>query len=132
MDPYTVPADLTTDERLEVNLIKQEEKRAQWKRDNYTKFAPLVVVFVFAHALLSLSGFAAAALAFRSWNTQMVWIVSIQLQGIISGLHFYMKSGDDKHQMPSILFGLALMGLTWCFVLVVYFFFPGETHSGAS
>jgi len=96
------------------------KERLRRKREGFATFTAKVVAVVLGHALLSAMGFAAAALAFQDWMTQMVWITCVQMNCIASGYYFYSRSVDPSHPSPGFLQGFVRMLCAWCIVLPTY------------
>mmetsp|Transcript_41329 Transcript_41329/g.74740 ORF Transcript_41329/g.74740 Transcript_41329/m.74740 type:complete len:379 (-) Transcript_41329:105-1241(-) len=90
-------------------------ERVKAKRQNYPSYFCYTVAYTLGHAVLSLSGFLAAALSYQCHATQVCWIVVVQVGGLILGVQFYINSTRSR-PMPGMVAGFGRMLLAWAVV----------------
>ncbi|CAK9039737.1 Glycerophosphocholine acyltransferase 1 [Durusdinium trenchii] len=96
------------------------EQRLNAKRQKYSSYAKGVLMATSLHAVLSSSGFLAAALAFQYHEVQIVWILCVFMGCLISGARFYYQSAHPQYVAPGQLQGFINMSIAWAFVLPTY------------
>lgn len=97
------------------------DQRLQGKSgDNYPSYAFKACAAVTLHAVLSCSGFLAAALAYQNHTVQLVWIFCVLTGAIFAGARFYYKSLHPEYVPPGVLYGFVRMGLAWAVVGPTY------------
>jgi len=98
-------------------------ERLMGKREDYASFAKKVVAAVAFHALMSLNGFAAAALAYQHHLVQVVWLLAVIAGCVASAYHFYMVSAEEEPSgLPGLKTGFVRMGVAWAIVLPTYIY----------
>ena len=79
------------------------------------------VVYILLHALLSLEGYAAAALCFQYETMNLIWIGMVLLGNIKCGYYFYRQSWDKDYKVGNkIVEGLRDSALAWCVLIPSY------------
>mmetsp|Transcript_24124 Transcript_24124/g.55711 ORF Transcript_24124/g.55711 Transcript_24124/m.55711 type:complete len:371 (+) Transcript_24124:97-1209(+) len=87
-------------------------ERVKAKRQSYPSYFCCTVAYTLGHAVLSLSGFFAAALSYQCNLTQVCWLVVVQVGGVILGVQFYINSTRSR-PMPGMVAGFGRMLLAW-------------------
>eukprot|EP00930_Biecheleria_cincta_P033033 TRINITY_DN22887_c0_g1_i2.p1 TRINITY_DN22887_c0_g1~~TRINITY_DN22887_c0_g1_i2.p1 ORF type:complete len:374 (-),score=52.43 TRINITY_DN22887_c0_g1_i2:276-1343(-) len=96
------------------------EQRREAKRQGFKTYARRVVTGVAMHSCLSLSGVAAAALAYQYHSVQVVWIGCVLLGCLFSGYNFYYRSANPQAEAPPLSVGFKRMLCAWACVLPTY------------
>lgn len=96
------------------------QSRLTAKRQEYSKYAFNVMKATILHAVLSGSGFLAAAMAYQYHEVQVVWIFCVLLGCLASGARFYYQSATPDYVPPGVYRGFRNMGLAWAMVLPTY------------
>jgi len=79
------------------------------------------IVYILLHALLSLEGYAAAALCFQYETMNLIWIGMVLLGNIKCGYYFYRQSWDKDYKVGNkIVEGLRDSALAWCVLIPSY------------
>ncbi|CAE8734296.1 unnamed protein product [Polarella glacialis] len=94
--------------------------RLAGKRQGFRTFVPKVIACVGFHALLSLSSFAASALAYKYHAVQVAWILCVLVGCMIAGARFYYQSAHPDYVPPGQLWGLARIAVAWAVLLPTY------------
>lgn len=97
------------------------EERLIGKRKGFKTYVPNVLKCVTLHAVLSVSGFAAAALCFQSHTVHVVWIGCVMIGCLDAGFRFYKECAGTGYKQPGLHFGFLRMVIAWALILPTYF-----------
>lgn len=121
-----LPCTLASYQTLMDLFVEEEgiagEQRLMHKKENYVPYYTKIMGFTIGHAVLSASGALAGALSFQSWHANVLWIVGVQIQGMISGYYFYAKSAGINVQKPAFIVGFMRMGVAWLFMVPTWYY----------
>ncbi|CAK0819490.1 unnamed protein product [Prorocentrum cordatum] len=96
------------------------EDRRIGKRQGFRTYAPKVFRCIGLHAVLSLSGFAAAAFSYQCHAVHVVWICCVMIGCIDAGFRFYYECAGVGYKQPGLHFGFVRMAVAWALVLPTY------------
>lgn len=97
------------------------ERRLIRKKEEYFQYYSRILAFVLGHAILSASGALAGALSFQSWHANILWIICVQIQGILSGFNFYARSAGIVSEKPAFIWGFLRMAVAWLLMVPTWY-----------